>query len=246
MDPHKYDTIFHAEHDVFCPISRARFDSVIELLGLTPASRVLDCSAGKGEIFIRILERYGCTGTAFESGATFFQTLRSEVLSRLDGDRVELVEGEFWEAEFENESFDLILNIGPPPFGDLENSLGRLWALVKSGGQVLLGLSIWADDEPDEAYMEVIGVGAESFPTHEKVFALATAEDFTPIYATTASRPDLDHYEGLGLWAGEKWLRVNAADPDALEVREQLHTLRDAWVNQGRFELGFGLYLLLK
>jgi|GEM_PF-1637472 len=246
MDPHKYDTIFHAEHDLFCPLSRARLESVIELLALTPSSRVLDCSAGKGELFVRILERYGCSGIAFESGATFFQTMRSEVLSRLDADRVELIEGEFWEAEFENESFDLIINIGPPPYGDLEMSLGRLWATVKSGGQVLLGLTIWTDDEPDEAFMDVLGVGAESYPTHDKVFALAVTEDFTPIYAATASRADLDHYEGLGLWASEKWLRGHGADPDAVEVRERLHALRDAWVKAGRFELGFGIYLLLK
>jgi ubiquinone/menaquinone biosynthesis C-methylase UbiE len=246
MDPHKYDTIFHAEHDVFCPLPKGRLEAVIELLGLPPGARVLDCAAGKGELFVRVLERYGCSGMAFEPGPNFFQTMRSEVLSRLDGERAELVEGEAWEAEFENEGFDLVICVGPPPFGDLETTLQRLWAIVRSGGLVLLGLHHWTDAEPEPDYLDVLGCGPDANPTHEGVFERAIAEDFTPIYAVTASRDDMDHYEGVGLWSAERWLRANPSDPDVREVRQRLHGMRDAWVRWGRFELGFGLYLLLK
>jgi ubiquinone/menaquinone biosynthesis C-methylase UbiE len=246
MDPHKYDTIFHAEHDLFCPISRARLEAVIEMVSLPNGAHILDCQAGKGELFVRLLERFGATGVAWEAGSTFFQVLRSEVLSRLEPGRAEVVEGEVWQAEFENESFDLIISIGPAPFGDLETSLQRLWAMVKSGGMVLLGLWHWVDGDPDPDYLDILGCGPDAHPTHEAVFEMAQREDFTPLYAITAGRDDMDHYEGTGLWAAERWLRGNPGDPDKVAIRERLHALRDAWVRWGRFELGFGLYLLLK
>jgi SAM-dependent methyltransferase len=246
MDPHKYDQIFHAEHDIFCPLPRARLEAVVELLDVGPGATILDCSAGKGELFVRLLEHHGCRGVAWEAGPTFFQAMRAEVLSRLDPERVELHEGECWEAEFDNESFDLIVSIGPPPFGDLETSLQRLWAMVRSGGQVLLGLWHWTDDEPAAEYLDVLGCGPDAHPTHEQVFERARQEDFTMLYAVTASRDDIDHYEGMGLWAAERWLRANPGDPDKALIKERLHALRDAWVRWGRFELGFGLYLLLK
>jgi SAM-dependent methyltransferase len=246
MYVYKYDSITHAEHDVLCPLSKNKLDTVVDLLGLTPDARVLDLAAGKGELFIRILERYQCGGDAIEPSPLFQAAIRAESAARLVPEKVRLIESEAYEFEVEPESYDLIVCIGSRPYGDLADTLAKSWAMVRTGGQLLLGEWHWTDDEPDPDYMEFLGVGAETYCTHERVVALGVKEAFTPMYMTTATRDELDHYEGLAMLAAERWLRGNPGDPHASAVRERSRKWRDAFLKWGRYELGFGIYLFLK
>jgi ubiquinone/menaquinone biosynthesis C-methylase UbiE len=246
MYVYKYDSITHAEHEVLCPISRHKLDMVIELLGLRPDAKVLDLAAGKGELFVRILERYGCSGDAIEPSPLFQAFMRAETASRLTPGKVNLIEAEAYEFEVEPESYDLILCLGSRPYGDLRETLAKAWAMVHTGGQLLLGEWHWTDDDPSPEYMDFLGVGQDSYCTHDQVVALGVKEHFTPMYATTATRDEIDHYEGLATLAAERWLRGNPGDPHAGAVRERSRKWRDAFLRWGRFELGYGLYLFLK
>lgn len=246
MYAYKYDSITHSEHDVHCPLSRQKLDAVIELLGLRPDARVLDLAAGKGELLLRILERYQCSGDAFEPSPLFQASMRAEVAGRLQPDKVKLIENEPYEVEIEPETYDLIVCIGSHPYGDLRATLAKAWAMVRTGGQVLLGEWHWTDDEPSQEYMDFLGVGDDAYCTHDQVVALGVKEDFTPMYQNTATRDEIDHYEGLSTLAAERWLRGNPGDPHTSAVRERSRKWRDAYLKWGRFELGFGLYLFLK
>lgn len=246
MYAYKYDSIAHAEHDVLCPLSRGKLDTVIELLGLGPEAKVLDLAAGKGELFVRILERYRCTGDAIEPSPLFQASLRAECEGRLGPERARLIEGEAYELEVEPETYDLIVCINSRPFGDLRETFARAWAMVRTGGQLLLGEHHWADDEPNPDYIDFLGCGEDAYSTHDQVVALGVKEDFTPMYTTTATRDEIDHYEGLSTWAIERWLRHNPGDPHVGAIRERSRKWRDAYLKWGRYELGFGLYLFLK
>ena len=245
MYAYKYDSITHAEHDVLCPLSRAKLDGVVELLGLAPGSKVLDLAAGKGELLFRILERYGATGDAVEPSPLFQAAMRAEMSSRVPEGSVRLLELEAYELEVEPESYDLIVCIGSRPFGDLRETLAKAWAMVRTGGQLLLGEWHWNDEDPDPDYIDVLGCGPDAYCTHDQVIALGVREDFTPIYFASATRDEIDHYEGLALWSAERWLRGNPGDPHALAVRERARKWRDAYLKWGRYELGFGIYLFL-
>ena len=246
MYAYKYDSITHQEHDVLCPLSRQKLDTAIEMLNLNPQSRVLDLAAAKGELFIRILERYQCGGDAIEPSPLFQALIRAEIAGRIDGTKVQLIEAEAYEHEVESETYDLIVCINSRPYGDLRETLAKAWAMVRTGGRVLLGEWHWTDDEPNPDYMDFLGCGEDAYCTHDQVVAMAVKEDFTPMYINTATRDEIDHYEGLSTYAVERWLRANPGDPHASAIRERSRKWRDAFLKWGRYELGFGLYLLLK
>jgi len=246
MYAYKYDSIAHSEHDVLCPLSRAKLDAVIELLGLRPDAKVLDLAAGKGELLIRILERYQCSADAVEPSPLFQASMRAEIAGRLQPDKVRLIESEAYEMEVEPETYDLIVCIGSRPYGDLRETLAKSWAMVRTGGQLLLGEWHWTDDEPNADYMDFLGCGEDAYCTHDQVVALGVKEDFTPMYQNTATRDEMDHYEGLSTLATERWIRGNPGDPHAGAIRERSRKWRDAYLKWGRYELGFGLYLFLK
>jgi SAM-dependent methyltransferase len=242
----KYDSIAHAEHDILCPMPRSRVEYLVEAMALKRDARVLDLAAGKGELFIRILERYGCSGDAVEPSPLFQAAMRAEVRNRLEPDRVKLIEQEPFELEFEPESYDAVVCLASRPFGDLRETFARSWAMVRTGGLLLLGEWHWNDSELEYDYLEALGCSEDTYLTHDDLIALAAREDFTPMYAGTASRQDIDHYEGQTMLAVERWLRANPGDPIAPAVRERARKWRDAYLKWGRYELGFGMYLFLK
>jgi len=246
MYAYKYDSIAHAEHDVFCPLSRAKLDFVVDMLGLPPEARVLDLAAGKGELLIRICERWGCQGEGLEPSPFFLAAARGEAATRLEKEQVKLIEAEAMDIEVEAETYDLIVCINSRPFGDLRETLRRSWAMVRTGGHLLVGEWHWTSDDPDPAYIDFLGCGTDAYETHPGIVAMATKESFTPIYLCTSGLDEIDHYEALSMASIERWLRFNPGDVHAGAIRERSRKWRDAFVQWGRIELGFGLYLFLK
>lgn len=242
----KYDSIAHAEHEVMCPLSRTKLDYVVDLLGLAPEARVLDLAAGKGELLVRILERYGCSGDGLDPSPLFQAAARGEAAARLERDRARFIEAEAMEFEVEPETYDLIVCMASRPFGDLAETLRRAWAMVRTGGHLLLGEWHWTSTEPEPSYIDFLGCGTDAYETHAGVVAMATKEAFTPIYATTAAVDEIDHYESQSTCSIERWLRSNPGDAHASAIRERSRKWRDAYLRWGRHELGFGLYLFLK
>jgi SAM-dependent methyltransferase len=246
MHGYKYDSVAHTDHEVFCPLAWSKLDYVIGNLSLPPDARVLDLSAGNGELLFRILERFGCRGDALEPSPLMQAEMREEVASRFGDDRVKLIEAEAFELEIEPETYDLILCMGARPYGDTRETLARSWAMVRTGGLLLLGEWHWNDPEPDPDYIDFLGCGPDAYLLHEEIVALGRKEDFTPLYQTTAMRDEIDHYEGQSSWAVERWLRAHPGDPHATQIRDRSRKWRDAYLKWGRYELGFGLYLFRK
>lgn len=242
----KYDSIAHAEHDVFVPLSRAKLDFVIELLGLNEDARILDLAAGKGEMLIRTCERYGCRGEGLEPSPFFLAAARGEASTRLAKDQVKFLETEAFELEVEPETYDFVMCLNSRPFGDLAETLRKSWAMVRSGGLFLLGEWHWTSDDPDPAYIDFLGCGTDAYETHPGIVQMAAKEAFTPLYLTTSGLDEIDHYEALSMCAIERWLRFNPGDIHAGAIKERSRKWRDAFVQWGRIELGFGLYLFLK
>lgn len=243
----KYDSIAHAEHEVMCPLSRTKLDFVLDLLGLSSEARVLDLAAGKGEILIQVLERYGCRGEGLETSPLFMAAARGEAAQRLESEEsVRFLELDPMDFAVDAETYDLVVCIGSRPFGDLRETLRRAWAMVHTGGHLLLGEWHWNNVEPDPRYIDFLGCGTDAYETHAGIVSMATKESFTPIYTVTAAIDEVDHYESLSMASIERWLRFNPGDAHASAIRERSRKWRDAYLEWGRKELGFGMYLLLK
>ena len=66
MDIWKFYDITHRHHVVWNPMSAAKLDGVIELLKLERGARVVDIACGKGEMLVRLAERYGISGVGVD------------------------------------------------------------------------------------------------------------------------------------------------------------------------------------
>ena len=66
MDKNKFSAIAHSEHLFSNPISETKINRIIDFLQLESHARVLDIGAGKCELLIRLVEKYGIGATAVE------------------------------------------------------------------------------------------------------------------------------------------------------------------------------------
>ncbi|MCA9517097.1 MAG: hypothetical protein KC635_19275, partial [Myxococcales bacterium] len=158
---------------------------------------------------------------------------------------VEVVDAEPYELDLPNDAHDLVVCVDANPFGDVAETMRRTWALVRSGGVVLFGQRFWMR-EPHPDYLELLGVGPDTYTTHAELVALALAEGFTPLYVVASSVDEMDHHEGMGTRAVERFLRASPGDTHAAAFRERVRRWRDGYFAWGRDTVGFGLYVLLK
>lgn len=66
MDRNKFSAIAHKNHSFYNPVNPAKIDKVVELLSLTANDKVIDIGAGKGEILLRIIEKFSSNCIAIE------------------------------------------------------------------------------------------------------------------------------------------------------------------------------------
>ena len=76
MNTLDYETIAQGEVDLLSPVSSERLDRVIDLLELPDDARVIDLCCGKGEVLVRTLARYGCTGDGLDASPAFLAAAR--------------------------------------------------------------------------------------------------------------------------------------------------------------------------
>lgn len=242
---HKYNAISTADLEYTAPIGAAKLDRAIDLLELPAEPQVLDLAATNGEVLIRILEQYGGSARAVEQNPIYLARLHAEAATRVPDSPIELVDADPYELDLPNDAHDLVVCIDAAPFGDLPETIRRTWALVRSGGVVLLGQRFWVR-EPHPDYLELLGVGPDTYCTHADLVALAVSEGFTPLYAVTSSVDEMDHHEGMAIRAIERFLRASPGDTHAAAFRERVRRWRDGYLKWGRDTLAFGLYVLLK
>src|SRR5712691_9221089 len=62
MDRWKYYDIIHQRHVVMNPVDETKLERLYDLLELRPNARVIDIGCGKGEMLIRLAEKYDIKG----------------------------------------------------------------------------------------------------------------------------------------------------------------------------------------
>src|ERR1700676_1386778 len=66
MNPHKFSAIAHRDHDYCNPIAAAKIERILDLLPLKTNASVLDLGCGRGELALRIIERFQARVTAID------------------------------------------------------------------------------------------------------------------------------------------------------------------------------------
>ncbi len=219
---------------------------VLELVPLSSASSVVDLGAGRCELLIRLVERYGCQAEGVDADETFLTIGRREAAARLPGGSLRLVHQDaasFLKVD-PDRRFDMALCIGASQaFGDYRTTLALLKVCVRPGGWLLVGETYWKQ-KPDKAYLQFLGAADEAeMSTHQGNIAIAEEAGLIPLWASTANDDDWDAYEWRYRMNVEQFAAQHPQDADHDAMLERIRSWNHGYLTWGRATLGFGLHL---
>jgi SAM-dependent methyltransferase len=243
MDSWKFYGITHSDH-VFCnPLGSDRVDELIELLGLPARARVAEAACGKGELLVRLAERYEVVGVGVDISPWEVPVARARITARAPSSCLEIVEAAAAAYPFEPGSSDLAICLGGSwIWGGHRETLAALARIARPGGLVLVGEPYWRR-EPDPEYLAAAGLQREDFGTHAGNVAAGTDLGLTFLFAMPSREDEWDRYEMLQVRAAERYALDHPDDPDVHELLERMRRGRDAYLRWGRDTLGWSVYL---
>src|SRR5258708_23318434 len=137
MNPHKFSAIAHRDHDYCNPIAAAKIERIRDRLLLAADGRVLDLGCGRGELALRIIERFQCVVTAIDRSSPMLDAARERAEWCGALDRLRLVKADIAEYKAKPESFDLTVMLGGGGIaGGIEGICTTLAGWTRRGGYV--------------------------------------------------------------------------------------------------------------
>jgi SAM-dependent methyltransferase len=243
MNPHKFSAIAHRDHDYCNPIAAAKIERILDLLPLAAAARVLDLGCGRGELALRIIERFQCVVTAIDRSSPMLDAARERAGWCGALDRLRLVKTDIAEFKTEPESFDLTVMLGGGGIaGGVKGICATLAGWTRRGGYVLIGDGYWAK-APAAEYLAHLDANEEEFRDHRGNVQAGIDSGLIPLHASVASADEWDDYEWKYSRSIERYAVEQADDPDVPAMLERIRRWRDGYLRWGRDTLGFGMYL---
>jgi SAM-dependent methyltransferase len=246
MDTWKFYGITHADH-VFCnPLGSVRVDELIGLLALPAGARVVEAACGKGELLVRLAERYGIAGVGVDISPWEVPVARARIAERAPGGELQIVEADAATYPFEPASADLAVCLGASwIWGGLQGTLAALARLARPGGLVLVGEPYWRR-EPDPDYLAAADLGIDDVGSHAGNVAAGIDLGLTFLYSMPSREDEWDRYEMLQARAAERYAVAHPDDPDVPELLARMRRGRDAYLRWGRETLGWSVYLFAR
>lgn len=244
MDRHKYTAVGHSRMVICNPISATKFEQAIACLPMRAGDRVIDIGAGKCELLIRLIERYGVEATGIDLNPGFVAEAKRLAEGRIDPGRLSIVFGDAG-AELATiaPGFALGICVGSThALGGFAPTLASLRKLLKPGGYILVGDCYWKQ-RPHPEYLAALGDDESAYLDLRGNIDLLAKNGFTPLWTVVASDDDWDQYEGLHALAIEQYCAENPADPDCAALLERSRSWRDLYFRWGRDTLGFSLHI---
>ncbi len=247
MDIWKYYDITHRRHVVCNPMSIPKLDELIDVIDLKPGAKVVDIACGKGEMLVRLAERYGISGVGVDISPFCVADCQRKAKERIPGANIEFVLSDGAEYRLEPPgSADLAMCLGASwVFGGHRGTLRALAAMTVAGGVVVVGEPYWLKT-PDESYLEASEYGEEMFATFQGNVTIAEEEGLVPLYTVASSHDDWDRYVTLQWRAADEYASQQSDDPDVEELLAQLARERELYLKWERDLVGWALYVFRK
>lgn len=241
-DPTVISAIAHRYHTYCSPLNLQRVKDLVELLRLPRSGHVLDAGCGKGELLIRIAERYRVTGIGFDLAVRLINAGRRKAM-QVTPELVDLRVGDVRAYEVAPESLALAICVGSTHiYGGFSETLHALRALVQPGGYVLAGELFW-EHEPAPELLSDLGMTQDAHTDYAGLVRCGIDHDLIPLYCMTSSPEDWEHYEWLYVYALERYAVEHPEDPLCHAVQAQARRVRDRYLRWGRDTFGFALCL---
>lgn len=228
------------------PLSAQRVEQVLELLALEAGDPVLDIGCGRGELALRLIERFGVRATLVDRSRAALDAARAAVASRVPAADIELVCCDAREFPGQVGAFAAIACVGGPRVASgLRESWHTLIDWLRPGGWLIAGESFW-QQSPDPDYLAATGIPEADLGRHWQHLALARALGAPVLYSCVTSRAEWDEFEGRILFNVERHAANHPDDPEVGAMLARRRAFYDAQQRWGRETMGFALYLLRK
>ena len=203
---------------------------------------MLDAGCGKGELLIRVVARWNAHGVGVDINRAFLAEARARAAGRVREDAMQWIEAPVAEAGLAPASFDLAICVGSTHvFGELPEAIAALHALVRPGGQLLLGHGYW-QREPDPDYLAGFGATRDELGSHEDNLAALGAAGFAVADSALSSAADWDAYEIPYAENLERFFAEHPDDPDREAFLARIRSWHGLYRKWGRDTMGFALY----
>ncbi|MFT7463645.1 MAG: cyclopropane fatty-acyl-phospholipid synthase-like methyltransferase [Pseudohongiellaceae bacterium] len=243
MDRQRFSAIAHGELTYWNPIDPAVLAAWLSDLSLNSEARLLDVGCGRGALLLNVVAQHGCHAVGVDPHRGALDHAQSEAKRQSLSERIDWHCSDFSPGDWPPQSFDVIACIGASHgCGSYAETLATLTAMLRPGGQLLIGEGFWAQ-EPADDYLAFLGGSREELQTHEGHQQLASEHGLNLRRSHKATAQEWDHYEGIYAENIQNFVKSNPNDPDAPAMLERITAWREAYLRWGRETLGFGLSL---
>ncbi|MGY2080385.1 SAM-dependent methyltransferase [Modestobacter sp. SYSU DS0657] len=239
MDFLRASDIAHTHHPIAAPIAPEALGELVQRLApVDRGAAFLDLGCGYGRWLLAALAAHpGTTGVGVDRALP--PGLAEATAARGLTDRVHWVQADAqgWATDA---VFDVVLCVGAThTFGGLDGTLEAVRRLLRPGGQLLLGDSIWAAP-PSPAAQAALEIGPEDMPDLPGLVDRVQAAGWEPGHGHVSSLAEWDEYElswtgSLATWA----LREAPTEQERDEALAIAREHRTAWLRGWRGHLGF-------
>jgi SAM-dependent methyltransferase len=247
MNQWKFYDIVHQRHSVMNPVDETKLERLYDLLELKPNARVVDIGCGKGEMLIRLAEKYGVKGLGIDKSPYCIREAEGRKHQRTPQADLRFLEMDGMQYKPETgESSDLAMCIGATwIYGGYRKTVRALHGMTRSRGFVMVGEPFWRAN-PTQEYLQSEGLSADSFNTHHGNVTPGELEGPRLVSTLVSSQEDWDRSEGLHWSTAAEYALAHPEDTDVEELLARDSEERESYLRWGRDTLGWAIYLFRK
>ena len=221
---------YYESLDFNAPMTGTTADQIVTTFATADPIQILDVGCGWAELLLRLLTACPTArGHGIDHDAVLIARATRNAATRSLSDRVT-----FSADIADAQPSDIVVCVGSEHvFGSFNDALSGLRDIVRPGGRLLLGTSIW-EQSPTPEQVETYG----DLPVLRDLIAGATALGWRPLGLTLASAHDWDHFE-FGFLADWETMIMSTSDPtESDQARQAADEHRDNYLDR-RGILGF-------
>ena len=221
ITPRRASVIAHGDLPYHDPLDVATVEAMLDNVSLDAADRALDVGCGRGELLVRMAERFGSGGLGIDLSDELVATARRQAEARAPGVALAFEVRDASELVAIEQGYAFAACIGASHALDgFEPTLLRLTDLVRPGGWVAVGEGYWSQP-PSAGLLEVLGATVDELTDYPQTLAVGERLGLELVWATHATARQWESYEQAYAANADRYAAAHS-DKEGVElVRER-------------------------